>query len=278
MELIFTEVPLRNDNNIGNQGHEPDNVLVDYYLKDNRLENRSCEPPLEVYTDLQWQSEKRRITAKAVSRFGIKSFPGMGAYGWYHTLHENRNVVVIPINNRKVKYTPPTFTLTKSDRMLHFVITQPSDKDIQYDCFRITIRDGYVATEYVTYELDLSVVAPPPGTYEVTIMGYLGNDKISEDTPVYDLTVSSAESWYPDGITQIDTIVNDAIVSVSQTKPFIQTVAATTWDVPHGLNCKPICTVVDDDDVTIIATIKYVDMNNLQVLCAVPSTGKVYMK
>lgn len=213
MELTFTEVPLRNDNNIGNQGHEPDNTLVDYYIKNHRVENRSCEPPLDVYTNLEWRNEKRRITTKTVARFGIKSFPGIGAYGWYHTLHENRNMVVIPINNRKVKYVPPTFTVTKENRQLVFAITQPSEEEIQYDCFRIVIRKGYVATEYITYNLADIVIAPPPGTYEITLMGYLGEDKISEDSEVLELTISSEESWYPDGIEMLNSVTQTAITS-----------------------------------------------------------------
>jgi len=278
MELIFTEVPLRADTNIGNQGHEPDNTLIDYYLKNNRLENRSCEPPLDVYTDLQWQTEKRRITSKAVARFGIKSFPGMGAYGWYHTLHENRNIVVIPINDRKVKYTPPTFTVTKANRQLTFAITQPSDEDIQYECFRIVIRNGYLATEYVTYDLTVTVIAPPPGTYEVTMFGYLDVDKISEDTEVYDLTISAAESWYPDGIEMVPTVTQEALAQIANSKMFSQDTPASTWYINHGLGYKPVCNVVDENDVTILATPRHIDMNNMEVSFAVACIGKVYMK
>jgi len=278
MELLFTEYPLRDDNNLGVQGHEPDNTLVDYYLKSSRLENKSCKPPMDVYTELQWQTEKRRITSKTVSRFGVKAFPGMGAYGWYHTLHENRNIVVIPINNRKVKYTPPTFTVTKSDKQLIFAITQPSDEDIQYECFRVVIRSGYVAFEYITYDLEVTVIAPPPGDYEITILGYLDVDKISEDTEVYNLTIDSTESWYPDGIEMIPTTTQEALAQLANSKVFTQTVEATTWYINHGLNTKPVCAIVDDDDVTILGTIEYVDMNNIKITYAVPCKGKVYMK
>lgn len=278
MELTFTEYPLRSDNNIGNQGHEPDNTLVDYYLKNHRLENISCEPPLDVYANLQWQKEKRRITSKAVTRFGIKSFPGMGAYGWYHTLHENRNIVVIPINNRKVKYTPPTFTVVKANRQLTFAITQPSDEDIQYECFRITIRNGYIATEYITYDLAVTVIAPPPGTYEVTMFGYLDVDKISEDTEVYDMTISAAESNYPDGIEMIPTTTQEALAQVAKSKIFTQSIPANTWYINHGLGYKPVCNVTDENDVTVLATPRHVDMNNMEVSFAVACIGKVYMK
>lgn len=278
MELIFSEVPLRIDSNLGNQGHDPDNLLVDYYLRNNRLENRSCTPNQDVYLDLQWQAEKRRITTKTVERFGIKSFPGLGAYGWYHTLHENRNVVVIPINHRKVKYTPPTFVIDKSNKQLTFTITQPSDEDIQYNCFRIVIRKDFIATEYVTYDLSVTVIAPPPGDYEVTMIGYLGVDKISEDSEVAQLSISAEESWYPMGVEMVPTATQEAIAQVASAKVYTQSIPATTWYINHGLGYKPVCNVVDENDVTILATTKHIDMNNMEVTFAVASVGKVYMK
>lgn len=283
MLLTLQEYSLRSDNNIGILGHEPDNMLVDYYLENRRANNNVTTPELDVYTDLEWTNAKNMLTSQAISRFGLKTFPGLGAYGWYHTYYGNRNMVVIPIVNRTVKYAPPTVTCEKADQRLYFTMVQPVQEDedeeeILYDCFRIVIQQEFAAKEYITYDLTKDVVAPPPGDYEIYVVGYLGVDIISEDSELIELTISSEESFYPDGYDMVDEITEQAIIQAVQTKTFTQSEAAEVWYVNHGLGIYPLCVVVDDNNTVVAATVRYTDENNLTVTFAGAETGKVYMK
>lgn len=55
-----------------------------------------------------------------------------------------------------------------------------------------------------------------------------------------------------------------------------QSIPASIWYVEHNLNAKCSIEVVDDNQVEIIADVKWIDNNNVEVRFNVETTGYVY--
>ena len=176
-ELQYTEPNLKSLK----IGHENDNLLVQYFLDgDDRLNNRSTVASNGIYDDLTFSREARRITAVPVTNFGIKTFPQFGAYGFYTPKYgDGTSRVLAPINPKRSTNQKPYVELEQVGTEVVARIKDPSI--IQYDCFRIMFRQEHFATEFITYDKEITVKVDP-GLYNVTVMGYTDDGKHSVES------------------------------------------------------------------------------------------------
>jgi hypothetical protein len=58
---------------------------------------------------------------------------------------------------------------------------------------------------------------------------------------------------------------------------YTQVSAAATWSVAHNLGKNPAVTVVDTGDNELLVDVVYVDLNNLTIKLASPTSGKAFM-
>lgn len=179
--------------------NEPDNELVQYYVTDNSLAEDKCTNiVLSNYSELNWKNKKRRLTLRKVSRIGLKHFPGIGAIAYFKYEYENRSMILCPVNINKTQFTSPTLKAIVSGDDLIFTIIPP--EDITYKCYRIILRNGYFAYEYITYENTLTVPKPEVnGTYTMYCIGYINEgEAISFDSNRLNLTITTGqESFAP---------------------------------------------------------------------------------
>lgn len=188
MILTFTELTdIHPTGTLTQMGHEPTNELVQYYLEDSRVYNLVGLPNKGEYSDLEFEPLTSRVPVKPYTLFGIKTFPKMGAYGWFRSKYENITHILVPLASPQVRYAPPTFTFSQNSVTVQINITPPTS--VIYTCYRIIFREGHFATEYITYDTVAIVPKPASGTYELYVIGYRDTGEISEETPRQAITV-----------------------------------------------------------------------------------------
>lgn len=179
--------------------YEPDSTLYNYFVDSERAMDRNTFVEQGVYDGVEFTDLQRHLTTRAVSRIGIKHFPGIGAIGFYKDAYSFDNRIVAPIHSRTSYYKAPTLVKAEVlDGKLHVVIEPPDD--ITYNCYRIVARQGAFAFEYITYKLDYSVDLPTVrGSYSVYCIGYdEDNGSVSEDSNELTLEVPVGTStWSP---------------------------------------------------------------------------------
>lgn len=209
-DLIFAKVInlTTSDNNIApllvrklNIINEPNDELVQYYIDDNDLaEDKNANVVYSNYDELLWGNKSKRLTSKAVSRIGLKSFPGIGAIAYYKYKYEAGSFILCPVNNNKAKFTAPTLSMIDNgDGTLTFSMKNP--KDITYECFRIVLSNQYFAIEHVTYEPSMTVPKPDvKGNYVIFCVGYVSEGQtVSFDSNLINLTITEGkDSFEPD--------------------------------------------------------------------------------
>jgi hypothetical protein len=86
--------------------------------------------------------------------------------------------------------------------------------------------------------------------------------------------IGNVEYWYRDGITDIDLVpkVGGADANFVHT----QSVAATTWNVPHNLGKRCSVSITDSLSKEIDAQVDWVDNNNVTITLNEAVTGFVY--
>lgn len=166
MELTFPTTFTSSDGAPMFLGHETDNTLVEYFMSANRLKNKSVMPPGGNYDCLVFASEPGRITANPVKDFGIKSFPHVGAYGFYTPLYHPTSIVVIPINRKETENAAPQVTITDTGTTIHLAIVG------EYDCYRVSVRLDYFATEFITYANEFDFTPMYTGDCTITVTGH----------------------------------------------------------------------------------------------------------
>jgi hypothetical protein len=186
MVLTFTELANLRGTLI-QMGHEPNNELVEYYLKSDRVRNDMGEPNKGNYTGITFEPITNRVPIKPYSLFGIKTFPKMGAYGWFRSKYEHITHILVPLVSPQTRYTPPTFTFSQTSTTVQITIVPPAS--VEYDCYRILFREEHFATEFITYDTFAEVSKPTSGTYELYIIGYRDTGEISEETPRQAITI-----------------------------------------------------------------------------------------
>lgn len=202
MLLSFTAIAdLKADSPLVQVGNEPDGDLIEYFLEEDRVRNNSYKVLLGDYSSISFVQFTNRVPAKNYTRFGIKTFPKIGAYGWFRSKYENVTHMLVPLRAESVKYEPPTFTFTQSTNTIQITITPPSS--VTYECYRIIFRHEYFATEIITYDTQATVDKPASNTYELYVIGYRSTGEVSEETPRQSITVVNPVPEQADGVTSL---------------------------------------------------------------------------
>jgi hypothetical protein len=186
--------------------HEPDSTIYNYYINNNRALDTHVKNTYGIYSDIVFADEERHLTTKAVDRIGIKNFPGIGGIGFYRDLYSDESHAVVPIHVSVQRLNAPVLkSVTIENDMLHIVIMPPDN--ITYNVYRIIVRQGAFAFEYIIYKTDYYVDKPPvKGDYTVYCIGYdekMGT--VSEESNILTLTVENGSpDWKPDSIDTAD--------------------------------------------------------------------------
>lgn len=188
---------------------EPNSNLWEYYIDNDRALDRSALITMGDYTDPKWSKTANHLTSQEVKRIGIKHFPQIGAIGFFTFLHEERSKIIAPIHTQLKKYTAPSFEIEETDNTFIFHCTPP--EDTTYICYRIILRLGDFAVEYITYENTLEVTKPvTTGTYDIYCIGYIHEgEAVSEDSLHYYIDVEGTRSDWPGPMEGSDIFVTD---------------------------------------------------------------------
>lgn len=162
--------------------NEPDNTLTEYFMTNNNLGNKSAEPILGEYHGLTFKDEPRRITPQPVKDFGVKSFPHVGAYGFYTPLFTPTSIMVIPINREQNMSDVPVVAITDTGTTIHLDITG------NYECYRIVVRKDYFATEFVTYDTKFDFLPMYTGVCTISVIGH--SNEISVTSKAYETSMT----------------------------------------------------------------------------------------
>lgn len=172
--------------------NEPDNSINQFYIYNGRTSDKAAIVDHSNYTELDWVGPNVSITSDEVSRIGIKTFPRIGAMAFYTLLAEERSKILTPVFIKKERYTKPSFTYTQADGKITFTMTTPPD--ITYVAWRIIMRNGYDAFEYISYEDTITIDEPYlAGEYATYVVGYAGEgEAVSDDSESVLITVETA--------------------------------------------------------------------------------------
>ena len=157
--------------------HQPDNQVILVGIEQEFQRNEMVKPNLGDYTNLPWAYAPAVMTSQKVLNLSVISYPRIGGISFYTLKHENRSVILAPLITDEDRYVAPTMTISISSEIT-FVISDPDT--ISYDCYRIVIRDGYFADEYITYDKQLSIPYEDLANKEIYLMGYLEERLASE--------------------------------------------------------------------------------------------------
>ena len=152
-------------------GNEPSNDIYQYYVNNSIAGDKRANVTLSNY-NLTWQGESRSITSQRVKSLGVKTFPQVGAIGFFVSYYDDRSFILSPVHIDSGRTDKPSLTVTVNSNSITFDIA--NDTSYEYMCYRIVMRLGHFAIEYVTYEPSLTVALPEEtGTYDVYCVGYI---------------------------------------------------------------------------------------------------------
>lgn len=199
MALIFVH---EKDLETGSQpymSHEEDSTIYNYYISDSKAMDKSVANTLGNYDNITFTGEERHLTTRAVSKIGIKNFPGIGAIGFYKEAYRDDRGVLAPIHTKPDKRTAPLLVNAYIvDNKLRVIIM--TAVDVHYDCFRVIVMQDTFAFEYITYTTDCLLDMPTvKGAYRVYCIGYAEDTGvISEDSNERTLVIESGtDTWAP---------------------------------------------------------------------------------
>lgn len=183
--------------------HEPDNSLFQYYIQPgtDAAWDKRADVSLGQYKILPWVDPQHHLSTRAVAKIGAKQFPQLGAIGFYKDLYTSQSYILAPVHAKQEVFDPPTITAVLSGDVVKLTITPP--EDVTYSCYKVIMRSGYFAVEYVVYNLSSSVPKPiVNGAYEVTAIGYNEITGIfSSPSNVVSIAVTGGRhSWEPESI------------------------------------------------------------------------------
>lgn len=204
-------------------GNEPDNSLYKYFLEDsNSASDQKVQIVYSNYDSLVWGEVAKHLTSQKVKRIGIKTFPQVGAIGFFTLLNEERSKILAPVHHKVTKYATPTFTVKETDTTFIFHCSSP--KDVTYVCYRIILRLDKFAHEYITYEETLEVPKPATtGTYDIYCVGYIHEgEAVSEDSTHYSVGVVGTQEDWPGPQENSDIFVRDIEITEENKVRFIR--------------------------------------------------------
>ena len=180
--------------------HERDSTLYNYFIDSEMAKDTNGVAAFGHYGNILFGNEDRHLTTKAVSRIGIKNFPGIGGIGFYRDAYSDESKILAPIHTTNDKYDAPFLkTVEIVDSKLHIVITPPDT--VKYTCYRVVVRQKAFAFEYITYKEEAYVQKPTvKGDFYCYCIGYdeaMGT--VSEDSNELPLVVETGNSdWNPE--------------------------------------------------------------------------------
>lgn len=223
---------------------EPDASIFQYYIENNRAGDKESDIVLGSYDNVKWQLPATHLTTQKVKNIGIKSFPQVGAIGFFTFLNEERSKILAPIHVKSKKYTAPSINVIENDTTLTIVISPPIDygvdesdevndifsdghenfddgdggtvnEKIKYICHRVILRLDQFALEYVTYENTLEVDKPATtGTYDIYCVGYIHEgEAVSEDSNHVYLDITGTRDTWPGPVEGSDLFITDVEVT-----------------------------------------------------------------
>ena len=224
---------------------EPDASVFQYYIENNRAGDKESDIVLGSYDNVNWQLPATHLTTQKVKNIGIKSFPQVGAIGFFTFLNEERSKILAPIHVKSKKYTAPSINVIENDTTLTIVISPPIDygvddsggsdifddgdggtinEKIKYICHRVILRLNQFALEYVTYENILEVDKPvTTGTYDIYCVGYIHEgEAVSEDSNHVYLDITGTQDTWPGPQENSDIFVRDIEVTNDNKIHFIR--------------------------------------------------------
>lgn len=183
--------------------HEPDNSLFQYYIKPGTDEawDKRADVLLGQYKELPWKDPQHHLSTRAVSKIGAKQFPQLGAIGFYKDLYTSQSYILTPVHDKQEIFDPPTLAAFVSGDVVNITITPP--EDVTYSCYKVIMRSGYFAVEYVVYNRASSVPKPlVNGAYEVTAIGYNElTGTFSSPSNLININVTGGRSsWEPEDL------------------------------------------------------------------------------
>lgn len=190
-ELVFVKLYTDSSTSLSDVciGNEPDNTITKFFIEAHRQGNHLGDVTLSNYDNINWQHSNGLMTSQNVSDIGIKTFPQIGAIGFYKLRYETRSLILAPIYTKSKKYAAPLMTVEDLDGMLRITLTDP--EDVTYECYRVVVRAGYFAEEYVTYEPVIDIPSPTDaGIYAVSAFGYLNEQLASQESDIQYITVA----------------------------------------------------------------------------------------
>ena len=191
-ELVFAKVYTNSSTGLSDIciGNEPDSTITKFFVESHRQGNHLGDVVLSNYDNVAWNRKGSLMTTQEVTAIGIKTFPQIGAIGFYRLKYEPKSLILAPVYTRSKTYEAPIIEVTKQTDSIYIKITNPSN--VTYDCFRIVVRKGYFAEEYVTYETEITVPLPAEsGVYAISAFGYLDERLASKESEIYYLATES---------------------------------------------------------------------------------------
>lgn len=242
--------------------HEPDSVIYNYFVDNEMALDKNGTSNFGDYSDITFDNEARHLTSKAVTRIGIKNFPGIGGMGYYKDAYSDDCGIIVPIHVRRQTLGKPMLQKIEivGDK-LHIVIAPP--ENMEYDCYRVVVRQDYFAFEYITYKTEAFVDVPTVmGEYNAYCFGYDESTGViseySNELPL--LVESGSDSWAPyfetihdieQRVTKLETTVKDVSDLEDRTEVLENYVIGTQGStVPFGINTYSIFSGDDSTSTT----------------------------
>lgn len=183
---------------------EPDATLYQYFTQSDSYQMADKNTTIDYgqYETVSWDNLMHSLSTRAVAKIGVKNFPQIGAIGFYKDKYSSITYILVPVHDEQTEYDPPIIAIDTTSGDIQVTITEP--EDVTYTCYKIIMRSGYFANEYVMYELTETLPMPTViGEYEIWAIGYNEDTGIiSSDSNVVDLSVTSgSDDWSPSALT-----------------------------------------------------------------------------
>ena len=193
-ELVFVKLYTDSSTELSDVciGNEPDNTITKFFIEAQRQGNAYGAVSLSNYDNVNWQRSNGLVTSQNVTDIGIKTFPQIGAIGFYRLKYEPRSLILAPIYTKSELYNAPGISVQDITGMLKVTLSNP--KDVTYDCYRVVVRNGHFAEEYVTYEPTIEIPTPTvTGIYAISAFGYLNEQLASQESLIQYVTIAGTE-------------------------------------------------------------------------------------
>lgn len=262
MSLIFE---YEKELEVGEQpflSHEPNSVIYTYFIDGEIALDKYGMADLGNYENITFDDEKRSITTKAVTKIGVKNFPGIGGMGFYKDAYQDECRIIAPIHIKRDNMDAPVLIKAEIENGLFHIVINPPE-DLPYTCYRVIAKQGHFAFEYITYKLDYFVDIPTvKGEYIVYCIGYdEANGVVSEYSNELTLTVTTGtDDWAPyyetvadiqQRVTKLETTVKDVSDLEDRTEVLENYVIGTQGStVPFGINTYSIFSGDDSTSTT----------------------------